>query len=276
MRIAQGLFIGLAALSQLCYSAVPAQVNSFGAVAVGGTASVATITFSLTGVSALPVTAIGGVDFTNSTLACNSNYTTCTSNVTFAPRSPGVKQDALILKTAGGTLITSAFLNGIGAAPLLRAFPAAINNLAGTAIAGHTDGAAASATFRNPQGIAVDLHGNVYVADSVNQVIRKITISTSIVSTVAGNGLAGYSGDGGAALNAMIDTPTGVALDAGGNLFIADQGNSLIRRVDAISGIITTVAGGGNSSANGVAATTAALSGPQRCCGRCCRQPLYL
>lgn len=166
-----------------------------------------------------------------------------------------------MLKDGNGNLLASAFLHGIGVAPSLRVLPAAISTYAGNGSWGYFDGSATSATFRNPQGLTVDLQGNLYIADSLNQVIRKVTPS-GVVSTIVGTGSAGYSGDGGLATNATLNTPTGLALDAAGNMFIADQANNLIRRVDAISGTITTVAGGGTSSADGVAATSAALSGP--------------
>ncbi len=248
-------------MTKLSPAAAPSLIQNFGSVNVNGTGSAVTLTFSLDGVSAIPTTSLAAVDFTATALTCNTNITSCSASVTFAPLSAGLKQDALILKNASGNLVASAFLYGIGSAPALRALPASISTIAGNGSWSFINGNASSASFRNPQGLAIDLHGNVYVADSLNQVVRKIT-SAGVVSTFAGTGSAGYSGDGGPAASATLDTPAALAVDAAGNLFIADQGNSLIRRVDAVSGIITTVAGGGTSVANGVAATTAALSGP--------------
>ncbi len=95
------------------------------------------------------------------------------------------------------------------------------------------DGAAATAaTLNAPSGLAFDSSDNLYIADTANNVIRKITGTT--VTTVAGdNGVGpGYGGDGGAATSANLNGPTAVALDAQGNLYIADTGNSLIRKVD--------------------------------------------
>ena len=108
-----------------------------------------------------------------------------------------------------------------------------ITTIAGTGSEGYSgDGAsAATATFRSLVGIAVDAEGNVYIADAGNNAIRKITASTGKISTLAGNGAAGYSGDGGPAAAATLSGPWGVAVDAAGNVYIADTGNSAIRMV---------------------------------------------
>jgi len=113
-----------------------------------------------------------------------------------------------------------------------------------------------------PSGIAVDGAGNLYIADTGNQIIRKITAATGAITTVAGDGTAGYrlSDDGGPAATAELNEPQGVTVDASGNLFIADTVNNRIRRVDAVTGVITTVAGG--ASGSGSLATDATLSAP--------------
>jgi DNA-binding beta-propeller fold protein YncE len=80
-------------------------------------------------------------------------------------------------------------------------------------------------------GIAVDTEDTVYIADAANNAIRKITASTGKISTLAGSGTAGYSGDGGPATSAKLSGPWGVAVDAAGNVYIADTGNSAIRMV---------------------------------------------
>jgi sugar lactone lactonase YvrE len=159
----------------------------------------------------------------------------------------------------------------VGQSPLVALYPGVISTLAGNGTWGYQDSPnAASAMFRNPQGIALDGSGNVaYVGDSVNNVIRKIVLSSGAVSTVAGNGSSGLGGDGGLATNALLNTPTGIAVDAAGSLYIADQGNNLIRRVDSVTQIISTVAGGGTLASgtdqlgDGGPATSAILYGPQ-------------
>jgi uncharacterized protein (TIGR03437 family) len=103
-------------------------------------------------------------------------------------------------------------------------------------------GQATLAQLQNPNGLAVDSAGNLYIADSDNQVIRKVTAATGVITTVAGNGIEGYSGDGGPATQASLSEPQGVAVDSNGNLYIADTDNCVIRVVEP-NGVITTIAG---------------------------------
>ena len=122
------------------------------------------------------------------------------------------------------------------------------------------DSGPATSAGIDPFDIAVDSKLNLYVADNFNNRVRKIDPS-GIITTVAGTGAAGYSGDGGLATGAMLNAPTGVALDKAGNLFIADNGNSVVRRVTA-GGLITSIAGNGKfnpSSGDGGPAISAQL-----------------
>jgi len=142
------------------------------------------------------------------------------------------------------------------------------------------NGPATSATLADPTGIAVDGFGNVYIADTYNSAIRKVTRSTGIITTVAGNssneatpsrnygyGVSGYSGDGGPATSADLNYPFAVTFDGAGNLYIADTYNFAIRKVTTNTGIITTVAGNGEdyvaTGGDGGPATSSAVSGPQ-------------
>jgi uncharacterized protein (TIGR03437 family) len=140
-----------------------------------------------------------------------------------------------------------------------------IANFAGNGGVGSSgDGSAAtSAQLHGPQGLAVDASGNVFIADTLNAKVRKVSAS-GIISTVAGSGTPGYGGDGGAAASAQLNLPIGVAVDSSGNLYIADFGNSRVREVSA-SGAITTVAGSGSNgySGDGGQAVKAQLNGPQ-------------
>jgi sugar lactone lactonase YvrE len=139
-----------------------------------------------------------------------------------------------------------------------------ISTIAGDGAWGYSGdgGAATAAELNTPSGIAVDVSGNVYIADYGNNRIRKVT-PTGIISTIAGNGTAAYSGDGGAATAAELYTPSGVTLDGSGNLYIADQFNNRIRKVTA-AGVISTIAGDNAQgySGDGGAATTAELYYP--------------
>ena len=111
--------------------------------------------------------------------------------------------------------------------------------------------------------MAVDVAGDLFIADTCNSVVRKVN-SAGMISTVAGNGTPGYSGDGGAATTAELDYPAGVAVDAAGNLFIADTGNNVVREAGA-TGTITTVAGSGTCGygGDGGPATAARMNGPE-------------
>ena len=146
-----------------------------------------------------------------------------------------------------------------------------LSTVAGTSVGSFGDGGPAiSARLNAPLGIAIDKAGNLYFADSNNHKIRKITASTGIITTVAGTGFRGFSGDGGSALNAQLDTPPGVAVDAVGNVYIADKLNSRVRMVTT-GGIITTIAGKtpAGYSGDGSAATNATTeASARRCRGR--------
>jgi uncharacterized protein (TIGR03437 family) len=124
-------------------------------------------------------------------------------------------------------------------------------------------GIATSASLNTPNRIAVDPAGNLFITDTNNHRIRKITPS-GIITTVAGNGSPGFSGDGGAATAAALDLPRGVAVDSAGNIFIADYGNNRVRKVDS-GGTISTVAGNGNPaySGDGGSPVQASLNLPQ-------------
>jgi sugar lactone lactonase YvrE len=141
-----------------------------------------------------------------------------------------------------------------------------ITTVAGNGTAGYSGdgGAATSAEIDNPSGVALDSSGNIYISDSADQVIRKVTVSTGIISTVAGTGTYGYSGDGGPAIDAKINNPGGLAVDPAGNIYIADNNNNRIRVVNAASGTISTVAGNGTGgyAGDGGSATAAELNIP--------------
>ena len=139
-----------------------------------------------------------------------------------------------------------------------------VTTVAGTGTLGATgdNGQAAAATIANPAAVAYDATGNLYIADAQNQVIREVS-KAGVITVVAGTeATEGYSGDGGPATSATLDTPTGVAVDTNGNIFIADSHNHRIREVS--SGTITTIAGTGTAgfSGDGAAATAAQLALP--------------
>ncbi len=127
---------------------------------------------------------------------------------------------------------------------------------------GGDGGLAVSAQLDGPGGITMDASGNLYVADKNNHRIRKID-RAGVITTVAGNGVQGFDGDGGPAVSAPLSSPGSVAMDPGGSLYVADWGNRRVRKVSP-DGTITTMAGSGASgfSGEGGPATAAALDGP--------------
>jgi sugar lactone lactonase YvrE len=112
-----------------------------------------------------------------------------------------------------------------------------ITTVAGTGsfdfLSGGDGGPAAGASLAYPYGVAVDAVGNLYVSDDVNYRVRRVDAATGVITTAAGTGVPGYGGDGGPATGARLTYPYGVAVDAAGNLFIADTGNSRVRKVAA-------------------------------------------
>ncbi len=141
-----------------------------------------------------------------------------------------------------------------------------ISTIAGNGTAGYNgDGiAATSAELNLPDGVTVDAAGDVFIADAANNRVREVNKSTGLISTVAGTGTQGYNGDGIAATSAELWGPSGVAIDASGNVFIVDESNHRIREVSASTGLISTVAGTGTTGYNGdnIAASSAELSDP--------------
>lgn len=135
--------------------------------------------------------------------------------------------------------------------PAATAAPGIISTVAG---GGRGDGArAAIASFDNPHNVAIDSGGNLYVVDGGGSRVRKIDRATGTIVNYAGNGAFAFSGDDGPAISASLNVPQGIAVDTAGDLYIADGFNGRIRKVDHITGIITTVAGNGDLTGCGVA-----------------------
>jgi sugar lactone lactonase YvrE len=175
------------------------------------------------------------------------------------------------ISTAGGVAVDGAgnvYVANSGVHQILRIDPNTdlTTVVAGNGNSGYTGdgGAATSATLSLPQGVAVDSAGNVFIADTDNNVVRRVDAKSGIIRTVAGNGASGFSGDGGPATSAALALPQRLAIDSLGNLYVADLLNNRVRRIDAATGVITTVAGTGAAdfSGDGGQATSAALNNP--------------
>ncbi len=132
----------------------------------------------------------------------------------------------------------------------LTASTQTITTIAGTGSQGFSgdSGIATAAQLYLPTVLAIDANGNLYLADSANHRIRRINVATQIITTIAGTGIQGFTGDNSLATAANIDSPTGLALDTANNLYLADTHNHRIRRIDAATSQITTIAGDGSLS----------------------------
>src|SRR5437763_1413555 len=139
-------------------------------------------------------------------------------------------------------------------------------------------GPATAALLNGPFDLAFDSAGNLYFSDTFNHRIRRVDARSRVITTVAGNGEAGYSGDGGPAVSAALNEPYGIALDRAGNIFVADRLNRRVRRIDAASGVITTLAGTGEAaySGDGGPAMQAGLAEPNGLALDAAQRRLYI
>lgn len=244
----------------------------------------------------------GTINCKNGSGTCSSNYTAGTVVTLNASPASGWQfygwtgpcngTGSCIITLNSRQTVAATFSQSPGPLVALPAFTSGIiSTIAGQGTFGYSgDGSAAiNAALNTPLGVAVDSHGTVFIADfdsnriravnttQANITITGVTVSPGTIATIAGTGTAGFSGDGGAPINAQIWGPTAIAVDSAGNLYISDTDNSRIRVINMQSGSITafgvtippgtikTVAGNGTSgySGDGGAATLAALAYPQ-------------
>ncbi len=198
-----------------------------------------------------------GLNFSSAMATTGTNGT---ASVTATPAAAGSL--TAVATTAG--VSNSATFALEGTTFVLPTGTGTILTYAGNGGFGHTGdgGPAIDATLAAPEGTALDSAGNLYIADSKNNCVRKVNPS-GIISTIAGNGTAGYSGDGGAATSAQLNGPFAVAVDSVGNLYIGEEWNQRVRKVNS-AGIISTFAGNGiqGFSGDGGAATNAEINFP--------------
>ncbi len=182
----------------------------------------------------------------------------------FANRSP-ITASARLAKEVAVIGRDARRLLTVGLFVCLLPLPVSAQSIQTFAGGGTDDGRSALlASLETPSGVAIDAASNVYIADYRNHRIRKVSATTGIITTFAGNGTKGFTGDGGPAAEAALNEPVAIALDAAGNLYIADESNNRIRKVDARTSIITTVAGrsGASFGGDGGPATAAGLEFP--------------
>jgi uncharacterized protein (TIGR03437 family) len=176
------------------------------------------------------ITTVAGGDFTGGTVLATNPWLLC-------PVAVAIDSANNLFIAEEGTNRIREVTNGV------------ITTVAGGGLAGYNGDniPVTVAELNSPTGIAVDAAGNLYIADQLNNRIRKV--SNGVITTVAGNGTAGYNGDSIPATSSELNNPYGVAVDAAGNLYIADSGNNRIRMVSG--GVITTVAGSGTQGFSG-------------------------
>ncbi len=233
---------------------------AFGNQTVGTPSSPQVVTVTNTTAAAITITTIalelglnpGDFGQTNNCPATLEAGANCQITVTFTPGGVGPKSAGLLVAVNSPAPSQSVSMTGTGTGGILQVNPGNLKTIAGNGTAGYSGdgGAATAAELNDPDGVNFDGQGNMYIADVVNNVIRKVDTSGNI-TTVAGNGTAGFSGDGGLATAAELNGPFGVTPDSAGNLYIQDTLNARIRRVDATTGIITTIAGNGTFGLTG-------------------------
>jgi hypothetical protein len=269
--------IALLALSALCAQAQT--VFSFpGTISTGSSTSAnsVAVTFTTPGAIASVRVFTGGIpqmDFTagtgSATCTVGASFLagqSCTLPVNFAPTAPGIRSGAIVLLDSGGLPLATQFLYGVAQGPIVVMVPGIMTTIAGNGswLYNGDGGPATGANLFLPGGVVVDPAGNIYISDSSNNRIRKVTAATGAISTIAGNGIPGYTGDNGPATLAAINNPTGITMDGAGNIYFADSSNNVIRKVTVATGIITTIAGTGalGRAGNGGPATLAQLNAP--------------
>ncbi len=161
--------------------------------------------------------------------------------------------EGIAVDSAGNLYIADNGANVIRKVVGLGTANPAISTVAGTGAGayGGDGGLATASHLNNPGGVAVDSAGDIFIADTANNVIREVDATTGDISTVAGTGTAGDTGDGGLATAATLTEPQSIAVDSAGDIFIADTANNAIREVNATTHDISTVAGGGSNAGAG-------------------------
>jgi hypothetical protein len=271
----------LLAFGASLFAQSPVVIPGSTAVKQSATAVTVTVTMTAAGLSDAPRALTLGADqmdysivASTDTKACAANVTynkgdQCTVNVVFTPLYPGQRPGAVVISSGNDTiLLGETLLAGQATGSLAVEVPGLMNTVAGDVLWTYQgDGVLATdASIFLPTGVVVDAAGNIIISDSSNNRVRRVQKSNGMISTLAGNGTPAYSVDGLKAFDSTVNGPSGLALDGAANIYFADTGNDVIRRIDAVSGVMTTVAGIGGMQGyagdNGLA-TAAKLSMPE-------------
>ena len=236
-----------------------AKTLTFGNQMVGTTSAAQVVTVTNPNTATINISQIAleaganPTDFaqTNNCPAALVQNASCQITFTFTPHGVGNKTAGLLIFTDSMPSQQGVNVSGVGTGGILQVNPGNLKTIAGNGTAGYTGdgGAAIAAELNQPNGIGFDPSGNLYIADLANAVVRKVDTAGNI-TTFAGNGTAGYLGDGGPAIKAELFQPFSVTSDTAGNIYIQDTGNDVVRKVDN-KGMITTFAGTGTAGHSG-------------------------
>jgi len=269
------IWITVIALLGFTVASLRAQ-SSFSSLPVGSTSGAQNVTVtSAPGgtVSSVRVLTLGAsnLDFAKgagastcetATLAPGGN---CTESVTFTPSLPGLRIGAVVLLSSGGQVLGTGYISGTGLGGLGVLLPGNMTTVAGVLDLYTSVGDGGPATLAEldlPAAVAIDGAGNLYIADSLHNRIRIVCSSTpppyvtgctgaGTITSIVGNGDPSYTGDGGLASSATLSSPDGLAIDGAGNIYIADTGNNVIRKITAATGMIATIAGNNSGTVCG-------------------------
>lgn len=276
--------VGLAAAVALAgiSTASGQNLTSFGTVAVGTatpTTQTVTVPVSVSGtVASVSVLTAGSpnLDYTatGSTDTCTSQTFTapasCQFSVTFLPLYPGPRNGAVVLRDSSSNTLGVEYLTGTGQGSMAVMVPGTIGIAAGEVGRWNPANDGQSATSANlylPSGVALDGAGDIFIADSSHHVVREVSAATGLIEVVAGNYSPGYDSTPGTATSTTLTSPSSVAVDGAGNLYIADSDNNVILEVNLAANTMSIVAGNGMAGYAGDGAapnsTTTEFNTPQ-------------
>jgi hypothetical protein len=228
-----------------------------GTVALNYPSDASNLTFTFSGLTAAPVFSLlyGNSEFSLRVANCTGGFTTCSVPVVFTPAHAGLRNDVIVARDRSGNLLARMPVRGFGKGPQASVSP-------GTSAQLHL--LLNGSSFPPPREFVLDSADNIYaVSDNLNQIFKISAFDQSVRAIAGQPGAGGYSGDGGPATSAQLNAPRSLALDNEGNLYVADSGNNVIRKIDLATGIITTVAGTGvKGHTDSGAASSAELTGP--------------
>ena len=245
---------GVGLLSGVSHGQEARMLHDFGSVHVGMTSKPTKLSYHFNHLATPPLMSISGSsDFVVSqALACGTDGDDCSAWVTFIPHGPGLSQSSIVFTDSWSKEVLAVTpLSGIGVSPQVSVLPGFVSTVIGGGPFSSNrlppNRGAEQAIVQKPTAIALGPEGDLIISDREGNRVVRYSVKTGIISTIAGTGKSGYSGDGHAATNATLNGPTGVAIDGLGNVYIADTGNNVIRIVDSNNQTISTFAGGGSN-----------------------------